>query len=68
MVLADPAPVVKVNELADSSVNFICRPWVKTPDYRDVYWDFTRRAKEEFDAQGISIPFPQRDIHVHQVS
>jgi small conductance mechanosensitive channel len=66
-VLADPAPVVKVNELADSSVNFICRPWSKTADYWDVFWDVTRRVKEEFDAHGISIPYPQQDVHVHQV-
>ena len=65
--LSDPAPTIKVSELADSSVNFICRPWVKTADYWDVYWDLTRTVKERFDAEGISIPFPQRDIHVHQV-
>ncbi|MFV1996156.1 MAG: mechanosensitive ion channel family protein, partial [Verrucomicrobiales bacterium] len=63
-----PAPVIKVNELADSSVNFICRPWAKTGDYWDVYWDLTRQVKETFDAEGISIPYPQRDVHVHQVS
>ena len=67
-VLETPAPVIKVNELADSSVNFVCRPWSKTADYWDVYWDVTRKVKEEFDAQGISIPFPQQDIHLHQVS
>jgi small conductance mechanosensitive channel len=68
LVLDNPAPVVKVNELADSSVNFVCRPWVKTENYLDVYWDITRQVKEEFDKQGVSIPFPQRDIHVHQVA
>jgi small conductance mechanosensitive channel len=67
LVLADPAPVVKLHELADSSVNFVCRPWVKTSDYWAVYWDVTRLAKERFDAEGISIPFPQQDVHVHQV-
>jgi len=66
-ILKDPAPVVKVHELADSSVNFIVRPWVKTDNYWDVYWDITRAVKEHFDAEGVSIPFPQRDIHVHQV-
>ncbi len=66
LVLKSPAPVIKVNELADSSVNFVCRPWVKTEDYLDVYWDITRQVKEEFDKQGVSIPFPQRDVHVHQ--
>ena len=67
-VLDDPAPVIKVNELADSSVNFVCRPWSKTGDYWDVYWDVTRKVKEEFDANGISIPFPQQDVHMHQVA
>ncbi len=67
-VLTTPAPVIKVNELADSSVNFVCRPWSKTSDYWDVYWDITRKVKEEFDANNISIPFPQRDIHIHQAS
>ncbi len=65
-VLKDPAPNVRVHELADSSVNFICRPWVKTEDYWDVYWDVTRKVKEEFDRQGVSIPFPQRDVHVYR--
>ena len=61
-VLAEPEPVIKVSELADSSVNFIARPWSKTSDYWDVYWDITRRVKERFDAEGVGIPFPQRDI------
>jgi small conductance mechanosensitive channel len=65
-VLDDPAPVARVHELADSSVNLICRPWVKTADYWEVYWDVTRTAKERFDADGISIPFPQRDVHLYQ--
>lgn len=64
-VLSDPAPVVRLHELGDSSVNFICRPWAKTEDYWDVYWDVTRQVKELFDAEGISIPFPQRDIHIY---
>jgi small conductance mechanosensitive channel len=67
-VLKDPEPVVKVHELADSSVNFVVRPWVKTDDYWDVYWDITRSVKERFDAEGVSIPFPQRDVHMHQLS
>lgn len=66
LVLKDPEPDIKVHELADSSVNFICRPWVKTADYWTVYWDVTRAVKEEFDRQGVSIPFPQRDIHLYQ--
>jgi small conductance mechanosensitive channel len=64
-VLATPAPVIRLHELADSSVNFIARPWVKTADYWDVYWNVTKRVKEEFDREGISIPFPQRDVHLH---
>lgn len=65
-VLPEPEAVVKVNELADSSVNFICRPWVKPEHYWDVYWDVTREVKLRFDAEGVSIPFPQRDIHIIQ--
>jgi small conductance mechanosensitive channel len=62
-VLKEPEPVIRVAELADSSVNLICRPWVKTADYWPVYWEITRAVKERFDAEGISIPFPQRDVH-----
>ena len=65
-ILKEPEPVVKVHELADSSVNFVVRPWVETDNYWDVYWDITRAVKDRFDAEGVSIPFPQRDIHVHQ--
>jgi small conductance mechanosensitive channel len=68
LVLGSPEPVIRVNELADSSVNFVCRPWAKTSDYWTVYWDITRQVKEQFDQSSISIPFPQRDVHVHQVS
>lgn len=67
LVLSDPAPVVKVHELADSSVNFVVRPWAKTSDYWAVYWDITKSIKTEFDKEGVSIPFPQRDIHLHKV-
>jgi small conductance mechanosensitive channel len=66
LVLAEPEPVVRLHELADSSVNFICRPWVKTADYWTVYWDVTRTVKERFDAEDISIPFPQRDVHLYK--
>lgn len=62
-VLADPAPVIAVSELADSSVNFVVRPWVKTADYWAVLWDITEAVKLEFDANGISIPYPQMDVH-----
>ncbi len=65
-VLDSPEPMVRVNELGDSSVNFIVRPWVKTEDYWDVYWDITRNVKLRLDEEGISIPFPQRDVHVHE--
>jgi small conductance mechanosensitive channel len=65
MVLKEPAPVIRVHELADSSVNFVCRPWTKTSDYWTVYWDLTQQVKERFDQAGISIPFPQQDIHVY---
>ena len=64
-VLADPEPTIKLHTLGDSSVNFIVRPWVKTGDYWNVYWDITREVKLRFDREGISIPFPQRDVHVH---
>lgn len=67
MTLDDPAPVIKVHELADSSVNFVCRPWVKTSDYWVVYWDLTRQVKEAFDAADITIPYPQQDVYMHQV-
>jgi len=65
LVLKEPEPVICVAELGDSSVNLICRPWVKTPDYWQVYWDLTKAAKERFDVEGISIPFPQRDVHLY---
>jgi len=67
-VLKDPEPVVQVHELADSSVNFVCRPWVKTEDYWDVYWDITRAVKQRFDKEGISIPYPQQDVHHYNVA
>lgn len=62
--LDSPDPTIKLHELGDSSVNFIVRPWAMTTDYWDVYWDITREVKRRFDAEGISIPFPQRDIHM----
>jgi small conductance mechanosensitive channel len=63
-VLAEPVPLVKLHKLGDSSVDFIVRPWCRTQDYWDVYWDVTRQVKLRFDAEKISIPFPQRDVHV----
>jgi len=68
LVLKEPQPIVKLHELADSSVNFVCRPWAKPEDYWNVYWDITREVKRRFDAEGISIPFPQRDVHIYQES
>jgi len=67
-VLANPSPLVAVSELADSSVNFTMRVWVNTPDYWGVYFDMHELVKKEFDAQGISIPYPQQDLHVHQLA
>lgn len=64
-VLDDPEPNVRVHELADSSVNLITRPWVKTDDYWDVHWDVTENVKRRFDEEGIQIPFPQRDVHFY---
>lgn len=66
-ILADPAPTVGLTELADSSVNFVVRPWVKTADYWNVYFAIHENMKLAFDAKGISIPFPQQDVHMHQV-
>jgi small conductance mechanosensitive channel len=65
-VLDDPEPVIKLHNLGDSSVDFIVRPWVKTDDYWDVFWDVTREVKLRFDREGISIPFPQRDVHYYE--
>ncbi len=64
-VLDSPNSIIRLHELGDSSVNFVCRPWAKTDHYWDVYWDITRSVKEQFDKEGISIPFPQRDVHIY---
>jgi len=63
-VLADPAPTIEVAELADSSVNFVVRPWVKTGDYWTVFFNLQQQIKQSLDAAGIGIPFPQVDVHV----
>ncbi|MFV1976300.1 MAG: mechanosensitive ion channel family protein, partial [Candidatus Scalindua sp.] len=68
LVLDSPKPVIRLHELGESSVNFVCRPWTKTSDYWDVYWDITRTVKERFDKEGISIPFPQRDVRIYQTT
>jgi len=62
-VLKDPEPLIAVSELADSSVNFVVRPWVKSGDYWAVMFDLTEKVKLTFDEQGISIPYPQMDVH-----
>jgi small conductance mechanosensitive channel len=67
-VLKDPAPTVAVSNLGDSSVDFVVRPWVNSADYWAVKFDFTQAVKEKFDAEGVSIPFPQRDVHIFQES
>jgi len=64
-ILSDPAATVAVSELADSSVNFVVRPWVKTDDYWDVYFDLTEKIKTTFDKEGITIPYPQQDVHMY---
>ncbi|WP_032470067.1 mechanosensitive ion channel family protein [Vibrio metoecus] len=66
-VLRTPEPNIKVHTLNTSSIDFIVRPWVKTEDYWDVYWDVTKEVKLRFDREGISIPFPQQDVHLHVV-
>lgn len=65
LVLHKPEWLIKVHQLDDSSVNFAVRPWVRTQDYWDVYWDITREVKMRFDREGVTIPFPQRDVHFH---
>ena len=64
-VLIDDGITVAVSELAESSVNFVVRAWVKTPDYWDVKFALTENIKVTFDNEGITIPYPQRDIHIH---
>ncbi|GEA51688.1 mechanosensitive ion channel protein [Vibrio inusitatus NBRC 102082] len=63
-VLKNPELNVRVHTLNESSVDLIVRPWVRTDDYWDVYWDVTEEIKRQFDANGITIPFPQRDVHI----
>lgn len=67
-VLKDPAPTVEVVELADSSVNFVVRPWVNSTDYWEVYFSVTRAIKESLDGADVSIPFPQQDVHLFQAA
>lgn len=65
-VLPSPEPVIRVHRLGESSVDFVVRPWVKTEDYWETYWALHREVKLRFDAEGISIPFPQRDVHLFE--
>jgi small conductance mechanosensitive channel len=65
-ILKDPAPTVAVVEMADSSVNLVVRPWCSGADYWGVYFDTTESIKKKFDEAGISIPFPQRDVHLYE--
>lgn len=67
-ILKDPAPVVAVSELGDSSVNFVVRPWVNSADYWAVLWDLNERVKLGFDERGFNIPYPTQDIHVHKTA
>lgn len=67
-ILKDPEAVIAVGELADSSVNFFVRPWVKSADYSGVCWDLTEAVKLQFDQEGITIPYPQQDVYMHQVA
>ena len=66
-ILDEPACTIAVSALADSSVNFVVRPWVKTADYWGVMFDMTEAIKKRFDQEGISFPFPQQDVHLHTV-
>ena len=67
-ILDEPACTIAVSELADSSVNFVVRPWVSTADYWGVMFDLTEAIKKRFDQDGISFPFPQQDVHLYNVS
>jgi small conductance mechanosensitive channel len=67
-ILDEPACTIAVSELADSSVNFVLRPWVASGDYWSVKFDLTEAIKKRFDKEGISIPFPQRDVHIYNAS
>jgi len=67
-ILEDPACLIAVSTLADSSVNFVVRPWVKTEDYWGVMFDMTEAIKRRFDQKGISFPFPQQDVHLYKAS
>jgi small conductance mechanosensitive channel len=65
LALDDPPPVIRLHTLGESSVDFIVRPWVKSENYWEAYWHITRAVKKRFDEEGISIPFPQQDMHIY---
>ncbi len=65
-IMKDPVPFIAVSELADSSVNLVVRVWVNASDYWSVFFDTQEKVKKQFDAQGVSIPYPQTDVHLHQ--
>lgn len=65
--LADPPPQIRVNKLGESSVDIVVRPWVESANYWPVHFDMQERVKQRFDAEGITIPYPQRDVHLHRV-
>ena len=67
-ILKEPKPRIALSELADSSVNFIVRPWVKNAEYLDVLYSLLEEIKKRFDQEGISIPYPQSDVHIHNHS
>ena len=67
-ILSDPEPLVAVSELSDSSVNLVIRPWCRRDDYWSLRYDLIRKLKEELEQAGCTIPYPQRDVHLHQVN
>jgi small conductance mechanosensitive channel len=68
-VLKTPAePLIRMTELGESSVNFIARAWCRTEDYWELRWHITRRVEERFDQEGVTIPFPQRNVHLYQAA
>lgn len=64
--MQEPAPLIAVSELAESSVNFVVRIWVKSGDYSGVKFDLTEAIKKRFDKEGISFPYPQQDVHLYK--
>ncbi|MEM9618735.1 MAG: mechanosensitive ion channel domain-containing protein [Pseudomonadota bacterium] len=65
-ILSDPAPVIEVGSLGDSSVDILCRPWVKGGDYWAVHWSLTKAVKQRFDAENVSFPFPSRSLYIEK--